>query len=200
MSSEFCACMLSHFSHVQLFVTLCTVAFQAPLSVRFSRQKYWSGLPCLPPGNLLTQGLNPHLLCLLYWQVGLFFFFFLPLVPRALWSCKISVKIEKKNVNTVVIPLLMFWSRHFYPDGTLLVLTYRPSPPCSRWWYLCHMAHAILSPLMSGYGSLLVSIFQNNVKTNLFFPSPPSKPFMLHTNITSQKGELFPASHPRWTF
>ena len=101
MSSEFCACMLSHFSHVQLFVTLCTVAFQAPLSVRFSRQKYWSGLPCLPPGNLLTQGLNPHLLCLLYWQVGLFFFF-LPLVPRALWSCKISVKIEKKNVNTVV--------------------------------------------------------------------------------------------------
>ena len=102
MSSEFCACMLSHFSHVQLFVTLWTVACQAPLSVRFSRQKYWSGLPCLPPGDLLTQGLNPHLLCLLHWQVFFFFFFFLPLVPRALWSCKISVKIEKKNVNTVV--------------------------------------------------------------------------------------------------
>ena len=38
-------CMLSHFSRVQLFVTLSTVAHQAPLSVGFSRQEYWSGLP-----------------------------------------------------------------------------------------------------------------------------------------------------------
>ena len=38
--------MLSHFSHVRLFVTLWTVAHQAPLSMGFSRQEYWSGLPC----------------------------------------------------------------------------------------------------------------------------------------------------------
>ena len=38
-----------------------TVARQAPLSVRFFRQGYWSGLPCPPPGDLLTQGSNPHL-------------------------------------------------------------------------------------------------------------------------------------------
>ena len=44
--------MLSHFSHIQLFVTLWTVAHQAPLSMRFSRQEYWSGLPCPPPGDL----------------------------------------------------------------------------------------------------------------------------------------------------
>ena len=41
-------CMLSHFSHVQLFVTPWTVAYQAPLSMGFSRQEYWSGLPCPP--------------------------------------------------------------------------------------------------------------------------------------------------------
>ena len=39
------ACMLSHFSCVQLFVTLWTIAQQAPLSMEFSRQQYLSGLP-----------------------------------------------------------------------------------------------------------------------------------------------------------
>ena len=39
-------------SHVRLFATLCTEAQQAPLSMEFSRQKYWSGLPCPTPENL----------------------------------------------------------------------------------------------------------------------------------------------------
>ena len=43
-------CVLSHFSHVGLFATLWTVACQAPLSMGFSKQQYWSGLPC-PPGE-----------------------------------------------------------------------------------------------------------------------------------------------------
>ena len=53
------ACMLSHFSHVQLFETLWTVARQAPLSMRFSRQEYWSGLPCAPPEDLPDPGIKP---------------------------------------------------------------------------------------------------------------------------------------------
>ena len=44
--------MLSHFSHVPLFVTLWTVACHAPLSMEFSRQEYWSGLPFPLPGDL----------------------------------------------------------------------------------------------------------------------------------------------------
>ena len=51
--------MLSHFSHVQLFVTPWTVAHQAPLSMGISSQEYWSGLPCLPPGNLPDAGPEP---------------------------------------------------------------------------------------------------------------------------------------------
>ena len=43
-----CVCACS-FSCVQFFVTLWTVAFQAPLSMGFSWQEYWSGLPCPPP-------------------------------------------------------------------------------------------------------------------------------------------------------
>ena len=46
------------FSHVQLLVTLWTVARQAPLSIKFSRQEYWSGLPCPPPGDLPHAGIK----------------------------------------------------------------------------------------------------------------------------------------------
>ena len=54
------ACVLSHISRVQLFATPWTVALQAPLSVGFSRQEYWSGLPCPPPGDLPDPGIEPE--------------------------------------------------------------------------------------------------------------------------------------------
>ena len=50
--------MLSHFNHVQLFVTPWTVALQAPLPMGFSRQEYWRGLPCPPPGDLPDPGME----------------------------------------------------------------------------------------------------------------------------------------------
>ena len=55
--------MLSHFSHVQLFLTLWTVTCQTPLSLGFFPGKN-TGVGChsLLQGNLLTQGLNPSLL------------------------------------------------------------------------------------------------------------------------------------------
>ena len=46
-------------NHVQLFATPWTVACQAPLFTGFSRQEYWSGLPCPPPGHLLHPGIKP---------------------------------------------------------------------------------------------------------------------------------------------
>ena len=51
---------LSGFSCVWLFVTLWTVACQAPLSMRFSRQGYWSGLPFPSPGYLPNPGSKPE--------------------------------------------------------------------------------------------------------------------------------------------
>ena len=51
-----CVCTLSH---VQLFVTPWSVAHQAPLSVGFSRQEHWSGLPCSSPGDLPYPGIEP---------------------------------------------------------------------------------------------------------------------------------------------
>ena len=63
-------CVLSCFSLVRLFATLWTVAHQAPLSMGFSRQEYWSGLPCPLPGDLPRLGSNLPLLCLLHRQAG----------------------------------------------------------------------------------------------------------------------------------
>ena len=52
-------CVRCHFSQVQLFETLWTIASQAPLSMGFSRQEYWSGLPCPPPRDLSNPGMGP---------------------------------------------------------------------------------------------------------------------------------------------
>ena len=55
-----CVCVLSLFICVRLFAMLWTAARQAPLSLRFSRQEYWSGLPCLPPRDLPNPGIEPR--------------------------------------------------------------------------------------------------------------------------------------------
>ena len=53
-----CVCVKS-LSRVLLFATLWTVARQAPLSMGFSRQEYWSGLPFPSPGDLPNPGIKP---------------------------------------------------------------------------------------------------------------------------------------------
>ena len=57
---SFGVCVLSHFSRVWLFVTLWTIALQAPLSMGFSRQEYWSGVPFPSPGDLPDPGIEPR--------------------------------------------------------------------------------------------------------------------------------------------
>ena len=52
-------CVLSRFSHIRLFATVWTAARQVLLSVEFSRQEYWSGLLCPPPGDLPDPGIEP---------------------------------------------------------------------------------------------------------------------------------------------
>ena len=61
------ACLPSRFSRAWLCVTQRTAARQACLSMAFSRQEYWSGLLCPPPGDLPDPGIKPDFL---YWQAG----------------------------------------------------------------------------------------------------------------------------------
>ena len=52
------------------FASHWTVACQAPLSMEFFRQEYWSGLPCPSPGDLSHPRIKPASLCLLHWQAN----------------------------------------------------------------------------------------------------------------------------------
>ena len=61
------ACTLSR---VWLFGIPWTVAHQAPLSMAFFRQEYWSGLPCSPPGDFPNPGIQPAFLMFLRQQAG----------------------------------------------------------------------------------------------------------------------------------
>ena len=81
--------MLSCFSSVRLFAILWLIACQAALSMGFSRQEHWSGLPLPSPGDLSKQGIEPaSLSSLLHWEVDS-----LPLVPPEKprkWSWKVE--------------------------------------------------------------------------------------------------------------
>ena len=90
-------CVLSRFSGIWLFETL-IITCQAPLSMGFPRQEYWSGLPFASPGGIFpTQGSNSCLLRLLHWQVGS-----LPLVPPTpITSLKLSYLPKGLSPNTI---------------------------------------------------------------------------------------------------
>ena len=66
-----CVCVLGCFSRVQLFAApQLPITRQAPQSMGFPRQEYWSGLPFPTPGDLPNSGIQPVCLHLLHWQAG----------------------------------------------------------------------------------------------------------------------------------
>ena len=110
--------------------TLCgPIAHQAPLSMGFSRQEYWNGLPCPPPGVFPTQGSNPLLLRLLNWQAGS-----LPLVPPG------KPPLVWKFILNKTIPLCPAWGLTVMAQDlpcrqqeawSLGPLGTKPTPSCS---------------------------------------------------------------------
>ena len=60
LSNTVCVCVSPTLSHVQLFVTPWTGACQALLSVKLSRQEYWSRLSFPIPGDLSDTGIQPR--------------------------------------------------------------------------------------------------------------------------------------------
>ena len=86
--------------HAQSCQTLCdpwTVACQAPLCMGFSRQEYWSGLPCPPPGDAPDPGTDSCLSCLLHWQAGS-----LLLVPPGKFrALRPHIKVRYKVTNEI---------------------------------------------------------------------------------------------------
>ena len=102
-----CACAESLIP-VQFFATPWTVAFQAPLSMGFSRQAYWSGWPFPPPGHLPYQGSNTCLLLLPHWQVDS-----LPLpIFQSPTESVFSNTIDEKDIKIDQPCLLPLWTIH----------------------------------------------------------------------------------------
>ena len=113
--------MLSRLSCVQLFVTLWTVACQAPLSMGFSWQDYWSGLPCPPPGDLSYPGIEPESLMSPALAGGFF-------TTSATWEAQ-SISLVSLSAPKLSSPISHWavWhgNQHMYPE------TRMGSKPCS---------------------------------------------------------------------
>ena len=122
-------CMLSHFSHVRLFATPCTVTHQTPLSMGFSRQEYWSGLPFPPPGGLPNPDIEPASPAL---QVDSS-----PLShkgsPRCFVWCVLSVQFSRSVVSDSLQP---HESQHARPPCPSPIPGVHPNPCQSSRW--CH--------------------------------------------------------------
>ena len=86
------AYMLSRFSHVQLFATPWTVAYQAPLSMGFSRHEYWNGLTFPSPGHLPIPGIQPASLTFPALAAG----FFTTSATWEAWVIQINLIFEEK--------------------------------------------------------------------------------------------------------
>ena len=107
------SCELNHFSCVQLCVTPWTVACQAPLSMEFSRQEEWSGLPCPPAGDLANSGIETSSLTSnLHWQVGS-----LPLAPPGKPSVLFSCPVTSGRASLLFTSLHHLWYSIPTEDG-----------------------------------------------------------------------------------
>ena len=94
------------FSRFRLFATLWTVAHQAPLSMGFSRQEHWSGLPFLLQGISLPQRSNPQTQHLLhYWQI-----LYRWATREAQYVHYTSIKLEETN-NLFFLPVFVLFQK-----------------------------------------------------------------------------------------
>ena len=131
-----CACMFIHFRHVPLFVTLSTVALQAPLSVGFD----WSGLPCPAPGDLPDPGIGPKSLMPPALAGGFF-------TTSATWEC---IHISSPSGASLSTPLVY----HRAPRRAPCAIQQLPtSCQCSS----LNLSHPLLPPLCPPVLSLYFS-------------------------------------------
>ena len=115
------ACMLGCFSPFRLLATLWTVALQAALSMGFSWQEYWSGLPCPPPGDLSDPRIKPLSLKSLAYAGGFF-------TTSATYKARQRLQIHLYS-TTLTFPF--FYSLDLYSDPYCMILTFRLLPSWS---------------------------------------------------------------------
>ena len=142
--------MLSHFSCIQPFATPWTVAYQAPQSMGFSRQEYWSGLSCPPPGDTPDPGVKPKSLAFPALAGGCF-------ITSATWGALLRLK---WNLNQAKYGILSF-SR-----------AGKPQPPVRGWatWASPHS-----TPILDTGWSRLHPPSSPGPTLSSLFPGPPPR-------------------------
>ena len=111
--------VLSCLSRVWLSGTLWTVAHQAPLSMVLSRQEYWSGLPCPPPGDLSIPGIEPASLAL----AGRFF------TPEPLGKSSSHLDLQLMQDGAAPLPSRRWWGSKGEQLGEWSLNTEQELPP-----------------------------------------------------------------------
>ena len=152
-----CGYMLSHFSHVQCFVTLWTIAHQAPLSMGFSRQERCNGLPFPSPGDFPNPEIEPVSLMSPV-LAGMFF------TTSAAWEAQMLNR-RAKYYNRLYLFLtqifFFFWGLAFQIilfSGSILIIIL-PCPLPSQ----CYCTNYPAKPLFSEISLLKVSILSSNL-------------------------------------
>ena len=148
-------------SHVQLFGTPWTVAHQAPRSVEFFRQEYWSGLPCPSPGDLPDQGTEPR--------------------SPALQQILYLLSHWGLYLNVFFVPSTMLKPLQFSPRHALLLFPPYPHPSVPK-LDVCQTSHPSSEYFMD---SCSFHVFQNSRPSVETFPSSltltyPSGSFSCH--------------------
>ena len=126
-------------------MTLWTIAHQAPLSVEFSRQEYWSGLPCPPTRDLPNPGCSPsaiQLQCPEDWNIQID-------------ETKVSCSSLDPEVTSASLEATWFWmGGRWFPQGE--------SEYCSpKWWWVTVIGYTTsLPPDFHSHGQKLVGPFK----------------------------------------
>ena len=186
--------MLSHFSHVQLFAILWTIASQASLSRAFFRQEYWNGLICPSARDLPDPGIQFASLCLLHWQAVS-----LPLMPA-----------EKPIIRLAGSDIISKDSKFSYMQKKNLLIQ-QIFTECvlylmSSFLLLMLFSHKVMSHYLRSHDFSMSSspvlhylpgFAQFHVQwvggvTQPFHPLPPTSHFAF--NLSKHQG-LFPGSH-----
>ena len=173
--------MLSHFSCVWLFVTLWAVAVPLPLSMGFSKQGYWSGLPCPPPGDLPNSVMEPSslmspaLACMFFitsatWKPQIqyippkisFIFSLVPVLPSVVYDLVNDIT-QSRGATQTLSSLLPTSSppscTSVLPVSAVCVLFIAAASLCSNSHSLCPDWACSLKPTdVSQEGSIIVSI------------------------------------------
>ena len=162
-----CVCvLLKSLLSCWLFVTPWTVAHQAPLSMELSRQKYWSGLPCPPPGDLPHPGIGPlisHALYFFYHLLLLLFYFTI-----LYWFCHTSTWIHHRCTHVPHPEPPLPPPSPYHPSGSSQCTSPKLPVSCIKPGLVIRLLYDIIHVLMP-FSQIIPSSLSHRVQRSVLY-------------------------------